>query len=161
MPGTAGVPAGAGPASEPARGSYLQSLQRGIAVLELVSASAAGLSAREVAESANLDRTVTHRLLRTLERDELLVKQGSQYVLGPRALLLGNRYLVHSPLRAAALPFQIDLLHRTFAGWPWRVAVLAPAGDVMTLVSETWSPAAPLEPLGVAGPDRQLQSESG
>jgi DNA-binding MarR family transcriptional regulator len=30
---------------------------------------------RELAAAANLDRTVTHRVIRTLEREELLVKQ--------------------------------------------------------------------------------------
>ena len=83
-------------AARTARGSYLQSLQRSILVLDLVSTSPVGMSARELAEAANLDRTVTHRVIRTLEREELLVKQSNRFVLGPRALLLGNRYLAQS-----------------------------------------------------------------
>ncbi|MGA9833219.1 MAG: helix-turn-helix domain-containing protein [Trebonia sp.] len=134
-------------AARTARGSYLQSLQRSILVLDLVSTSPVGMSARELAEAANLDRTVTHRVIRTLEREELLVKRSNRFVLGPRTLLLGNRYLAQSPLRAAALPFQIDLQHRSFAGRPWRVAVLAPVGSTMTLVSETWSSTTPLDTL--------------
>jgi hypothetical protein len=50
-------------------------------------------------------------------------------------------------LRATALPDQIDLLHRTFAGEPGQVAVLTPAGPTMTLVSEIWSPTAPPDSL--------------
>lgn len=131
----------------PTRGTYLQSLQRGIVVLDLVSLSTSGMTGRELAEAAELDRTVTHRIIRTLEKEGLLVKQRDRFVLGPRALLFGNRYLGQSPLRRAALPFQIDLLHRAFAGRPWRTAVLAPAGAEMTIVSETWSSSTPIDTL--------------
>jgi IclR family transcriptional regulator, acetate operon repressor len=126
------------------RGLYLQSLQRGIAVLEHV-ARGSGLTARQITEQTGLDRTVVHRVLRTLELEGLLVKDGSRYVNGPRSLLLGNQFLAQFPLRAIALPYQVDLLFRTFTGRPWRVAVLTPVGAMMALVSEIWSPTAPLD----------------
>lgn len=127
------------------RGLYLQSLQRGIAVLDLVARSSAGLAAREITEQVGLDRTVVHRVLRTLELDELVARDGGRFVPGPRSLLLGNQFLVHFPLRAIALPYQVDLLFRTFTGRPWRVAVLTRAGSMMALVGEIWSPTAPLD----------------
>ena len=37
--------------------------------------------------------------------------------------------------------------HRSFARRPWRVAVLAPVGNTLTLVSETWSSTTPLDTL--------------
>ena len=141
------APPAAGRSQEPARGTYLQSLQRGVAVLDLISQSVPGISAREIADRTGLDPAVAHRILRTLARDDLVVKTSGRYTPGPRTLLLGNRYLAQTTLRATALPYQIDLLHRTFAGRPWRVAVLTPAGPTMTLVSEIWSPTAPLDSL--------------
>lgn len=132
---------------EPARGLYLQSLQRGIAVLELVAQSDPGLTSREIAERTELDRTVVHRVLRTLELEGFLVKDGNRFKIGPRSLLLGNRFLARSPLRVIALPYQVDLLHRTFAGRPWRAAVLIQVGATMALVSEIWSPNAPLDTI--------------
>ena len=133
-----------GPGDE-SRGLYLQSLQRGTAVLELVAAESGGLTSRQIAEQTGLDRTVVHRILRTLELEGLLVKDGSRFVIGPRSLLLGNQFLAQFPLRIIALPYQIDLLFRTFTGRPWRTAVLTPVGSMMALVSEIWSPTAPLD----------------
>jgi IclR family acetate operon transcriptional repressor len=127
------------------RGLYLQSLQRGIAVLDLVARSSGGLTSRQITEQIDLDRTVVHRILRTLEREELLAKDGGRYVIGSRSLLLGNQFLAQFPLRAIALPYQVDLLFRTFTGRPWRSAVLTPVGSMMVLVSEIWSPTAPLD----------------
>jgi DNA-binding IclR family transcriptional regulator len=129
------------------RGSYLQSLQRGIAVLDWISSSSVALTAREIAEGVGLDRTVTHRILRTLENEQLVVVDGGRYMLGGRALVFSNSYLARSALRSIGLPFQIDLVHRTFADKPWRLAILEPVGNEMTLVSEIWSASAPLDSL--------------
>jgi DNA-binding IclR family transcriptional regulator len=129
------------------RGSYLQSLQRGIAVLDLVASSSETLSAREISEKVGLDRTVTHRVLRTLENEELITVENGRYVLGGRALVFGNSFTARSVLRSIGLPFQIELVNRTFADRPWRVALLIPVGNDMTLVSEVWGVTAPLDSL--------------
>jgi IclR family transcriptional regulator, acetate operon repressor len=131
----------------PARGLVLQSLQRGIAVLEVLATSNVSLSTREMAEKTRLDRTVTHRLLRTLEEEELVVQEGSKYSLGPRALVLGNNFLRHNALRQAAMPFLVDLLYRGFADQPWALSVVLRVGRQITQVSQIWSPTAPLDTI--------------
>jgi DNA-binding IclR family transcriptional regulator len=137
----------------PRPGSMLQSLQRGTAVLDAIASSPQRLSAKDLADRLRLDRTVVHRVLRTLEAEQFVDQAGGRYGLGPRTLLLGNSYLRHNPLRQASLPYQIDLLNRGFPDQPWAVSVLIPVGGEMTLVTQIWSTTAPLDSLfGV--PDR-------
>jgi DNA-binding IclR family transcriptional regulator len=82
-----------------------------VSVLDVLATCEVAMSARQVADAAGLDRTVTHRALRTLEMDGLVRRTGLTYALGDRALVFRNAYLRHSTLRHAALPFQIDLLY--------------------------------------------------
>jgi IclR family transcriptional regulator, acetate operon repressor len=131
----------------PSRGLVLQSLQRGVSILEVLATSNVSLSTREMAERTGLDRTVTHRLLRTLEVEELVIQEGSKYSLGPRALVLGNNFLRHNALRQAAMPFLVDLLYRGFANQPWALSVVLRVGRQMTQVSQIWSPTAPLDTI--------------
>jgi IclR family transcriptional regulator, KDG regulon repressor len=157
---TSEVPASKGDDSEPREGqlaprpgSMLQSLQRGTAVLDAIASSPQRLSAKDLAARLQLDRTVVHRVLRTLEAEQFVDQADGRYGLGPRTLLLGNSYLRHNPLRQASLPYQIDLLDRGFPDQPWAVSVLIPVGAEMTLVTQIWTPTAPLDSLfGV--PDR-------
>jgi IclR family transcriptional regulator, KDG regulon repressor len=125
----------------------LQSLQRGTAVLDAIASSPQRLSAKDLAARLQLDRTVVHRVLRTLEAEQFVDQADGRYGLGARTLLLGNSYLRHNPLRQASLPYQIDLLDRGFPGQPWAVSVLIPVGAEMTLVTQIWSPTAPLDSL--------------
>jgi IclR family acetate operon transcriptional repressor len=146
-PSTSDRPAG------PRPGSMLQSLQRGTAVLDAIASSPERLSAKDLAGRVDLDRTVVHRVLRTLEFEQFVDEVGGRYGLGPRALLLGNSYLRHNPLRQASLPYQVDLLYRGFPDHPWALSVVIPVGAEMTQVTQIWSPTAPLDSLfGV--PDR-------
>lgn len=69
------------------------------------------------------------------------------YALGARTLAFGNSFLRHDALRHAALPLQVDLLYRGFAGKPWVLSVVLPVGAQMTQVSQIWSPSAPLDSI--------------
>ena len=129
----------------------LQSVQRGVLVLELLTASDEPLSARAIAESVGLDRTVTHRILRTLELEALVVEERGRYALGPRNLVFGNSYVRRHPLRLAGLPYQIDLLYRSYPDQPWALTLLMRVGRRLTLVSQIWSPTAPLDSLLAVG----------
>jgi DNA-binding IclR family transcriptional regulator len=129
------------------RGLLLQSVQRAVAVLEVLAKSSSPLTVRQVAEVTGLDRTVTHRLIRTLESEGLARQESGQYSLGTRTLALGNSFLRHDALRHAALPFQIDLLYRGFANEPWLLSVVLRVGRQMTQVSQIWSPTAPLDSI--------------
>jgi DNA-binding IclR family transcriptional regulator len=139
----------ASPASEPAgtQSAYLQSVQRAIAVLDALARSSEALSAREVADLVGLDRTITHRILRTLQLEQMVVRHKGGYVPGPHILQLGNNFLRRHPLRLASLPYQIDLLYRGYPDQPWALSVLMPVQRYMTVITQIWSPTAPLDSL--------------
>jgi len=137
----------------PQPGSMLQSLQRGTAVLNVLASVAYRLPAKDIATTLKLDRTVVHRILRTLEAEEFVDEEAGRYGLGPRALLLGNSFLQRNMLRQASLPYQMDLLYRGFPDKPWAIAVLIPVRNEMTLVTQIWSPTAPLDTI-LSVPDR-------
>jgi IclR family transcriptional regulator, pca regulon regulatory protein len=127
--------------------SFLQSIRRGITVLDAVADSLEPLSARRIAEIIGLDRTITHRILRTLELDEMVVQGARGYQLGPKILQLGDSFLRHHPLRLASLPYQVDLLYRGYPNQPWILSVLRPVQRKMAIVTQVWSPTAPLDSL--------------
>ena len=54
------------PRQEDRSGNTVQSLRRGLDVLEIVADSPVPMSCKAVADAANLDRTIVHRLLKTL-----------------------------------------------------------------------------------------------
>ena len=132
---------------EGARGAYLQSLRRGILVVGALAQAVEPLSARQITELVGLDRTITHRILRTLELEEMVVQQPAGYQLGPRVLQFGNNFLRHHPLRLASLPYQIDLLYRGYPNQPWALSVLMRVQRHMAIVTQIWSPTAPLDSL--------------
>jgi IclR family acetate operon transcriptional repressor len=138
----------AGPAAaKEARGAHLQSLRRGIQVMDLLASATEPLTARQVAERVGLERTITHRILRTLELEEMVVQQGGGYSAGPRVLQFGNNFLRRHPLRLASLPYQIDLLYRGYPEQPWALSVLMRVQRHMVVVTQIWSPTAPLDSL--------------
>jgi DNA-binding IclR family transcriptional regulator len=138
---------GAAPVGGRPRGQLLQSVQRAAAVLEELARAEGTLSARAISERTGVDRTVTHRLLRTLESEGLVRQERGAYSLGTRTLAFGNSFLRHDALRHAALPFQVDLLYRGFVGRPWALSVVLRVGSQMTQVSQIWSPTAPLDSI--------------
>lgn len=111
----------------------------------------APMSAPQVAEKLSLERTIVHRILRTLEDESMVEREGNQFRLGPRLLLFANSYVAYQGLRQACLPYQVEFLHRTFANEPWALAVMVRVGRAVTLVSQLVSPASPLESLLAVG----------
>ncbi|MCW2527495.1 MAG: transcriptional regulator, IclR family [Pseudonocardiales bacterium] len=141
-------------------GSMLQSVQRAVALIQVVSQHP-GLTAQQLAEQAGIERTGAHRLLRTLEVEGLVERDGKGYRLGARNLLFGNSYLAQHALRQVSLPYQIDLLYRIFADKPWSLAVLIRVGRTVTLVSHLWSPTAPLDSLLTIGLSGRVERAAG
>ncbi len=69
-----------------------QTLSRGLEVLEIVAASAHPVSASQVSALCGYSRTVTYRLLRTLEHHQLVSRDGEGlYELGPGVATLAAR----------------------------------------------------------------------
>mgnify|MGYP000031598039 CR=1 FL=1 len=72
---------------------FIQSLARGLDILELCAANNGEVTVAEVATQTGLNRATARRLLLTLEQLEYLHRTGRSYRLTPRMLQLGYRYL--------------------------------------------------------------------
>ncbi|KGF70880.1 transcriptional regulator [Hoeflea sp. BAL378] len=83
--------------------STLQTLSRGLQVLELVARSGSGLAIAEIAQALGVHRAIAYRLVATLEEHLLVVRDGDGRIrLGGGIVALGEKY--QPQLRAAALP---------------------------------------------------------
>jgi len=127
------------------RGAYLQSLQRGMAVLDALAHSTRPQTAKQVALTLDLDRTITHRILRTLQLEGMVDAVTGGYQLGGRTLLLGNAYLDHLNIRRLAMPYMLDLRYKGFAGRDWSMALFVPVGAIVTIVDQMLPPNGPLD----------------
>src|SRR5687768_14325923 len=88
------------------RGQGNQSLERGLAVLEAFGPQRAEIGIRELGRLLNLNKTIVHRLARTLLERGFLEQNPDtlRYAIGPRAFEIGQRYSVASGPAEAALP---------------------------------------------------------
>ena len=88
---------------------YVQSLDRGLAVIRAFDAEHAAMSLSEVAARARLSRAVARRLLMTLEYLGFVRRQGRQFSLTPRILDLGFSYLASLNVAMLAQPFMEEV----------------------------------------------------
>ncbi|MCP1169012.1 IclR family transcriptional regulator [Limimaricola litoreus] len=97
-----------------AAGSTLQTLERGIAVLQAVAASETGLRIVEIAERLGVHRAIAYRLVNTLADQHMLRRlPEGKIVLGSASLLLGLN--AEGALRTLARPIVQALADRTQA----------------------------------------------
>lgn len=95
--------------------SEIQSLARGLKILDLLGHSPDGLSVTELAASLGVDKGSASRLVATLarygyaEKDELT----RRYQLGSQVVSLSRSLLARLPLREAAKPYLRQLMERT------------------------------------------------
>lgn len=91
---------------KPKRTQGNQSLERGLAVLEAFGPLRAEIGIRELGRLLNLNKTIVHRLARTLLERGFLEQNPDtlRYAIGPRAFEVGQRYSVASGPAEAALP---------------------------------------------------------
>jgi DNA-binding IclR family transcriptional regulator len=83
--------------------STLQTLSRGIQVLELISRSTSGLQIAEIAKALGVHRAIAYRLVATLEEHLLVTRDADGRILvGGGIVALSDRY--QPQLRAEALP---------------------------------------------------------
>lgn len=88
--------------------STLQTLSRGLQVLEIVSRSASGLAIAEIARTLGVHRAIAYRLVATLEEHWLVVRDNEGRIrLGGGIIALSEKY--QPQLRAAALPVLCSL----------------------------------------------------
>jgi DNA-binding IclR family transcriptional regulator len=96
------------------RGS-IQSIERGAAILRLLSGGSRGLSLVEIARALDLPKGTAHGLLRTLRHVGFVEQDGasSRYRLGAALLHIGASYLDGNELRSQALNWSDTLAARS------------------------------------------------
>lgn len=92
-----------------ARPDFVQSLERGLAVITAFSADVPAQTLSEVARRTGLTRATARRLLLTLEKLGFVAKSGGRFRLLARVLDLGYAYLSALPVAELALPPMEDL----------------------------------------------------
>ncbi|MGO9358197.1 MAG: IclR family transcriptional regulator [Xanthobacteraceae bacterium] len=103
----------AGP-SQPGHGQTLQTLERGLQALILISQHENGLSIAELSAQLGVDRAIGYRLAATLEANGFVKRRADgQLCLGAELLSLAARF--EPQLRAAATPLVQQLAQRTRA----------------------------------------------
>lgn len=106
------VPAEAGSAPgqrPPRRTDFVQSLDRGLAVIRCFSSENPSLTLSEVAERTGLTRAAARRFLLTLQELGYVASHGRQFSLRPRVLALGYAYLSSFSVAQIAQPHLEDL----------------------------------------------------
>ena len=98
---------------EPARTETLQSLERGLGVLQVFSKDHARLTLSDVARLTGITRATARRILLTLEHLGYVRADGRQFSLTPRVLSLGFGYLSSLNLWEIAQPYMEQLVEQT------------------------------------------------
>jgi IclR family acetate operon transcriptional repressor len=131
-----------------ARGERVQSVERSTILVARLAAEGAPMTALELARSTGLNRTIVHRLLRTLQ-DSAMVQETSpgRYFLGSALLLYGHAYVDRLPFRRASLPYLVDLGRQVVRDSPWVVALSVPVNTDVVLIDRIWHPHAPLDSI--------------
>ena len=100
----------------------IQSLARGLKILNLIEHSRNGMGTTEVANQLSIDKSSASRLLHTLanygfvEQDE----HTSRYSLGPQLLTLGQHLLNRITLRDHARPYLHELVDKRASALTWQ-----------------------------------------
>jgi len=93
----------------------IQSLARGLKILDLLGQSSDDVSITELAETLNVDKGSASRLVSTLVRYGYAEKDDvtRRFHLGPQVVSLSRSVLTRLPLRDAAKPYLRQLMERT------------------------------------------------
>ena len=93
----------------------IQSLARGLKILELLDGSREGLGITDLADLLGVDKASASRLVATLVNYGYAEKdpQSRRFQLGPQVVTLSRSVLARLPLREAAKPYLHQLMERT------------------------------------------------
>ena len=91
-------------------GYFIQSLERGLAIIKAFDESRPQMTVSEVAKVTGLDRASARRFLLTLVDLGYIVTDGRVYALRPRVLELGYAFLSSMTLPELALPHMEELV---------------------------------------------------
>lgn len=135
----------AGADTQVSRRSVVQSVTRAFDVLNLLRTATSPLTVQEVARRTGLDRTVVHRLLRSLLQHDMVVEERGLFRLGPASVLFANRYHDDLLVRRLALPYMVELQSKEIADKPWTATLSIGVGDVSAVIERIWTPHTPLD----------------
>jgi len=93
-------------------GDFVQSFERGLAVLRSFGPDRPSMTLSEVAHQSGLTRAAARRFLLTLERLGYVAFDGRLFSLRPRVLELGYAYLSSLPIWELATPHMRDLVEQ-------------------------------------------------
>jgi IclR family pca regulon transcriptional regulator len=88
------------------------SLQRGLAVMEILAAYPGGLTLTEMADKAELTRAGARRCLLTLVAADYAIQTGRRFSLSPRLLSVARTWLQGASLWSYAEPFMREVASR-------------------------------------------------
>ncbi|MGH2663248.1 MAG: IclR family transcriptional regulator domain-containing protein [Actinomycetota bacterium] len=91
---------------------FVQSLERGLAVIRTFDRNAASMTLSEIAERTGLNRAAARRFLLTLKDLGYVETDGRLFSLKPRVLELGYAYLSSLPVWEVARPYLQELSDR-------------------------------------------------
>ncbi len=93
----------------------IQSLARGLKILEILCESSSGVSVTELAERLGLDKGSASRLVGTLANYSYAEKDpiSRRYSLGPQVVTLSRSLLAKLPLREVAKPYLRELMEKS------------------------------------------------
>jgi DNA-binding IclR family transcriptional regulator len=117
----------------------IQSLARGLTILDILGKSQAGASITEVADILGVDKGSASRLMSTLAKHGYSEKNPvtHRYTLGPQIIRLSGSLLTRIPLHESAKPYLKQLMERT--GECAHLAILAQANALY--IDQVESPA--------------------
>jgi IclR family transcriptional regulator, pca regulon regulatory protein len=98
------------PVADENQGEYVQSVERGVAVIRAFGLHRTTLTITDVAQATGLTRATARRFLLTLERMGYVRHDGRNYSLRPRVLELGYAYVSGFSLIEVAEPFLNGLM---------------------------------------------------
>ncbi|WP_328394057.1 IclR family transcriptional regulator [Nocardia sp. NBC_00416] len=127
------------------RRSTVQAVDRAMMLLQALQGHRGTRTVLDLSEQTGIDRTVAHRLLKTLSRSAMVVEESGAYGLGPEAVLLANSYVDSMRVRRIALPYMLEMQSHDIAGSPWTVSLSIPVGAVSAVIERIWTPTTPLD----------------
>jgi IclR family acetate operon transcriptional repressor len=140
------------------RRASVQSVDRAFTLLRELAAKSVAKSVLELSTATGIDRTVVHRLLKTLRQQRMVVDEGGAYRLGPESVLLANAYVDSLQVRRLALPYMVDMQAHDLSDVPWTVSLSIPVGAISTVVERIWTPRTPLDVVLSSGDNLPLES---
>ena len=93
----------------------IQSLSRGLTVLELLSQSENGLGVTELSRTIKVDKSSVTRMLHTLVEHQFAMKDPNsrRYLMGPKVQELVKSSTSNLPLREQSMPLLKELVDKT------------------------------------------------